>query len=370
MNEMFNSSFSENDFLKYIADQINSKSLNFFLGAGISKNPPSDLPLASEFRDHFFKEVCIGEGREAVYFNFRNKLFTIPFEGFASTIIYGSNFFECFTRVFSHGKPNKNHLLVASLIAKNLLSRILTTNFDTLLEQAIASHNIETKDVLVLYDEKQFNKELLNSAKNPIICKIHGGIQDTSSIRTTLDLVAKSELQKARVDVLDYFLRTSKKDLLVLGYSCSDEFDINPFTQNLSSKTFVLLISHQENGFSIQKLKRPFESFQGYTVVCNTDKIIGYIWEQFVKTQYVSEKCNDQSWRDEVSSWIQGLNSAQRLFLVGKILIQLNEPKEAEKLLSQGLNLATNRRLKAYILSSLAQAQMIWSETMLSQLNG
>ena len=150
MSEIFVSTTSQNDFLEYLLKRISSRNINFFLGAGISKNPPSNLPLATDFRDFFFKEICSQEGLPEVFKHYSPKLLKIPFESFVSSIVSDSDFFECFVRIFGFGAPNKNHELVARLILKGYLSNILTTNFDYMLERSI--HSLNDKQDLKILD--------------------------------------------------------------------------------------------------------------------------------------------------------------------------------------------------------------------------
>jgi tetratricopeptide (TPR) repeat protein len=357
LSDILPSTTSQADFLKYLLKRVSARSLNLFVGAGISKNPPSNLPLASEFRTHFFKEVCTQEKLAEVYVNYQSKLDKIPFESFATSIISDTNFIDTFIRIFSFGMPNKNHNLIAWLISNGYVSKVLTTNFDELIEQAGSTHN--EIGLRVLYNEGQFNAVNLHSIKSPVICKIHGGVQEPASIRTILNLIAKEEFQQSRSKILDYFFRTSGKDVLVLGYSCSDVFDINPFIENLKSKIKILVVKHESNCFRIEELSKPFDHFSGCQIVCNTNIIIDYFWNKLIGTKYYENKNVNEKWRRAISEWNEGLNSAQRLYLAGKILVEANEPKKASELLKQGLNKASNKKLRAHICLTLAQSQAL-----------
>lgn len=282
----------------------------------------------------------------------------IPFESFIASIVSDSDFFDCFVRIFGFGAPNKNHELVARLILKGYLTNILTTNFDVMLERSIHSLN-DKQDLKIIYNEQQFNAVNLNSNKVPVICKIHGGIQETASIRTILGLIAKSELIRSRSRILDYFFRTSNKDVLVLGYSCSDVFDINPFIESLSSKIRVMVVNHHITDFKIEKLPKPFERFSGNQITCNTDVIIDYLWKQFIGTKYTETENTDQHWRRDISTWIHGINSAQRLYLAGDIMLAVSEPNKSVELLRQALDKSSDKKLSAHILLSLASAKSL-----------
>jgi len=357
--KILDESTSKQDFLEYLLERINSRSINLFLGAGMSKKLPSNLPLSNEFRALVFEKLCIHEKIGEIYEKYVIQLSSIPFESFVKLMIDGSDFFKFFLSAFGSGKPNKNHLLITELVANGLISKILTTNFDIMLEQAVKLRQENLDDLKVVFDEKHFDKLDLNAMKTPVICKIHGSIQEPSSIRVTLDLISRQSLQQARANILDYFFRTSGKDLLVLGYSCSDKFDINPFLKNLKSKINVLIIKHEPTNFKIEKLGEPFEAFSGIQVACNTDDIIDYFWDKFLGGNHEDTKTGGQDWKKDIHSWSLRLDSAQRLYLVGNVLLEMRELDESILLFNQGLHRAPNKSLEALILTRLGSARIL-----------
>lgn len=241
---IFPETATEEVFLDYVIKHISSTDLNLFVGAGISKNSPSNMPLAQEFRTYVFKKLCTCEELTKAYDEYVNKLGSIPFESFIKIVVDESDFFNSFLRMFESGDPNKAHVLIARLIKKGYLHRVLTTNFDMMLEQALILGGVRPSDVDVYYTEAHFDDQDLKSTKRPVICKIHGSVNAPDSIRVTLDLIAREILQQSRTNILNYFFKESGKDLLILGYSCSDEFDINPFLANLKSKTKIFVVKH------------------------------------------------------------------------------------------------------------------------------
>lgn len=113
MKEVFDKGASKEVFLEHIVKRISSRGLNLFLGAGISKDSPSNLPLAGEFRACVFRRLCLYEEPVGFYDRFANKLSNIPFESFAKIIVNGSDFFNFFLRIFGSGQPNKAHSMHA-----------------------------------------------------------------------------------------------------------------------------------------------------------------------------------------------------------------------------------------------------------------
>jgi len=119
----------------------------------------------------------------------------------------------------------------------------MTTNFDSKIEEALkksfVDRNERGKEGI---DFEVFSKEsdFLNFLKTkplgkkiPMIMKVHGTVEDKESIRATLESVSKRELREARTQILRHFFQESEHDILILGYSLSDEFDINPVLRSL-----------------------------------------------------------------------------------------------------------------------------------------
>jgi tetratricopeptide (TPR) repeat protein len=350
-------SISKSDFFKYLVEQIKIRKLNLFLGAGISKNAPSNLPLASEFRRFVLHELCSTEGMTEIYDKYADILAELPFESFVKLLMTDSNFFDYHLSIFSSGKPNKNHLLIAKLMAKGLITETLTTNFDMLLEQGAELHPEGAHALSVLLDEKQFQQVNFENMKKLVLFKIHGGVQYPQSIRVTLDLISSQSLQKDRIKVLDHFFNKSGKDLLILGYSCSDDFDINPYLQNLKSKTTVLFVKHTNSGFRIEHLADPLNALSGYQIICNTDEIVDYLWKEYSDLEFKNPDKNEQKWMKAVQKWNKELNPAQRCYLIGNVLLELRKVDVTINLFERGLDRNPDRRLRAHILTRLGTAQ-------------
>jgi len=159
-------------------------------------------------------------------------------------------------QIYRMGQPNSNHLLIAELMKHGYVKNVLTTNFDLLVETALEILNQEDDkmvkgcDFQVFYDEEQFAKVDPNSLESPVVFKIHGSAESLVSIRTTLEHVANRTFSENRAGVIDYIFGTggSHKKVLVLGYSCSDVFDITPRIEEIdSSDKEVILVCHSKN---------------------------------------------------------------------------------------------------------------------------
>jgi tetratricopeptide (TPR) repeat protein len=353
---IFPETATEEDFLDYITKHISSNDLNLFVGAGISKDPPSNLPLAQEFRMYVYNKLCTCEKPLKVFGKYVNKLSSIPFESFIKIVVDESNFFNSFLRIFKSGQPNKAHRLIAKLVKKGYILRILTTNFDMMLEQALAMEGVSLTDVDIYYTEAHFDGQDLSSIKRPIICKIHGSVNAPDSVRVTLDLITREILQQSRTNILNYFFKESNKDLLILGYSCSDEFDINPYLGNLKSKTKIFVIKHSTTQFKIENLQRPFETFPGNLIACDTRRVIDQLCEKFVKTEFKDEGLITENWKKEINNWHLKLDPEQRFSMVGNILLEVGELEAAIQAFNRGIRKSKKNKRIAYLLNNCGRA--------------
>lgn len=219
-------SFSKKEFLAYLVEQIRNKKVSFFTGAGISKN--SGLPLAKEFESYLLQRLCNQLKLTKTYGRYSQSL-NLPFELFVDVLSYTSkNFFDSFLDIFRLGKPNANHYLISKLMKESYVSEVLTTNFDTLLEEALRIDNV---DFSYLFNEKQFRELDYNKLVSPVIFKIHGSVNHPNSVRSTLRVVASKVLLQSRTEIFSYFFDKLDKDIVFLGYSCSDELMLTSFSK-------------------------------------------------------------------------------------------------------------------------------------------
>ena len=123
------------------------------------------------------------------------------------------------------------------------------------------------------------------------IFKIHGSADNTKSILTTLKAVSSKALSEKRRDVIRYLFSTGRHSkVLILGYSCSDEFDITHQIQSIEeNQKEILFIEHcnEVEGIEdvrIREQKNPFKKFHGKRVKCNTDNFIEDLWNSFKRT--------------------------------------------------------------------------------------
>ena len=321
--------------LQAIAESIAAGKTAVFFGAGLSKN--SGMPLVKPLVSAILDRLPILRRERASLFTGRDEVdeddkdeqgdqgnLALPFELFMESMIDAT----ASTRlcdIYRGGKPNKNHILLARLAKERKVRTIVTTNFDTLLEQALDDEGmIEEHDYDVLIHERQFHAIYDDSGKVRLI-KIHGCVTDIRSIAITLTQVAARIRSGPRAMVMRYLFRDGEhQNVLMLGYSCSDIFDLTPEIEAARDSTKVIYLL-QEHDRKWQPLTRdeagrvmcplvtrirqhternPFSKYTaGYRIFCRTDAAVRLMWRYWQKRQWVSSNKSQQNWHAIVDCW-------------------------------------------------------------------
>ena len=193
-----------------LAQVIRQGNVGFFFGAGMSIN--SGLPTAFTIIDKIVMSLGFApEQAEKI------KKLNYPFEAFLELLSSYTPVEKMrkMLAMFDLGEPTQFHWLTKKLMGEKLVTQLMTTNFDQLIERT----NID--DINVVYNEKYF-QNLSSQEVNYI--KIHGGSQRKNTIRTVISSIARKKLRTQRKKAMDFFFnKAGLKTIFVFGYSCSDE---------------------------------------------------------------------------------------------------------------------------------------------------
>ncbi len=271
-----------------------------FCGAGISKN--SGLPLANELQRYFLQLLNVDQDDIDRILNSK-----IPFEVFMSEIkglSLDSWLLEYLLDIYNFGEPNTNHIFLAKLAKHKLVKTFITTNFDMLIEKAFEIEGLcKGQDYDVIYKADDLN---INDERTQLL-KIHGSIENIESIKITIDDVAKCQKSNSLSNVINtVFNSGTNKKVIILGYSCSDVFDIIPLIQNNNSKNIIIIdhIFEGENEEIIDlknpQMNHPLKNSEGYVVKLNLNKYIKEIWERYNQDfgSYILT-INNFDWKDQ-----------------------------------------------------------------------
>jgi NAD-dependent SIR2 family protein deacetylase len=281
---------SDNETRLNLTHSLREGNFAVFCGAGISKN--SGLPLVYEIEKRVLKHLLTNpeEIKEVLDFG-------MPFELFLDNISQSTEILPLL-KIFAQGKPNTTHLFLAKLAKRGCLTTIATTNFDLLIERALAQQGLtEGQDFKKYCAEDDFLKIDFNDVNNEIsLFKLHGSVDDPSSIRATIRLVASRTLSQNRARVIEHVFSTGDHaGVMVIGYSCSDVFDITPQIQSINEpKKEIVFVEHFQlnetdcfkkvDAISLKEDKNPFKGFLGKRISCNTDHLVEQLWKTLEPT--------------------------------------------------------------------------------------
>lgn len=254
------------------AAQLTGKRIVAFGGSGISRT--SGLPIANELTDEVLR--CL-----EMPGHFKEELISArpPFELFIETLAACSEMAPIYD-IYQRGSPCLFHFLCAQLWSEDLLSSVVTTNFDLLFEQAFDVNGIN-------YNRswRETELECWSPAKGRLpLIKLHGSVHDKQSLAATIRRVANQRGVRAReIALRTAFLNTEAEFIVIAGYSGSDRFDISPALGRLaSSAPLVALVAHTSRkgrGAIVEQLRDnsnagPFSVFQGIRIECDTDALL------------------------------------------------------------------------------------------------
>lgn len=248
-----------------LAEIIDQGSVGFFFGAGTSLH--AGIPIVPVI----IRKILASLDLPTEYSEKISQL-RYPFEAFLELLSRYTSLNKMLG-IFKKGYPTEFHWLVKELVEKGVVTQLMTTNFDLLIE------NTNVANLNVVYEEKQFNG-LSNQSLNYI--KVHGCADYPSSIRTVMGSIVQKKLKDKRKKAVDFFFsKANLKTIFVLGYSCSDKIDLTPFIKSIKdSNTKIVFIQHTPGDVAIRSIipnDNPFSVFDNIYVQCDTDSFVRYL---------------------------------------------------------------------------------------------
>lgn len=217
-------------------------------GAGISIDSPTYIPTVNNFILESLRECSVSQGiieKIEERFQFVN----YRFEALVHSINKMCDKDLKLSQLFSSKSFNKIHFFLSKMLEKG--SCILTTNFDNCIENAITFNN---NDYLLkkryVYEGFDLSKSITDFSG--CIIKIHGSQPLNNSQNTELVIsiaaLAKTSNAFSNFPYWKQSLLNMLKDktVVVLGYSCSDDFDIYPILK-LSQLKKIIWLNYNDN---------------------------------------------------------------------------------------------------------------------------
>ncbi len=293
--------------LRETVNTIQRKKTAIFCGAGISFH--SGLPLANDILKEILYKIDVEETQTNLILNS-----SLPFEAFIETIKEETDI-DDLLEIFNSGKSNTNHKFIAKLVASGYISIILTTNFDVLIEEALAEeHFYKDKHYQIFSNEEEFGRINWHDNKVKLI-KIHGCVSNKEMMAITMQSVANETYCANKNSVIKYFFsKEINEAIIILGYSCSDLFDLSPQIELINAnESNVLLVEHwwTPNGHvAIESLpkaifKNPFKHFSdSKRLKIDTDTFVKTMWQQLHTFPYEFIRYPISDWKSKINSWL------------------------------------------------------------------
>lgn len=281
---------------------INSKNETIiFCGAGISRN--SGILTVDDFYKELQKILEIGD-------DILEKIVSdTPFESIIEMLLAHEIKLYLFESLYNRYTPNTNHFFIAELLSANRVDTILTTNFDLLIEEALKIVSIKNYENLTLLSNPStfYKVQIFNNKQ--VLVKLHGSVDNLNQMAITINSVAqKSNIERLSPILKEVFDNGKENIVIILGYSGSDKFDINPILSEIkNSSTKVYFVKHikpgETEGILTFDEKNPFYKFNGYQINVNTDFLIKKLWENLIKMDYIEIFKKEEHWKEGFARW-------------------------------------------------------------------
>lgn len=222
--------------------------LVFWLGAGIDRDSPTELPLGYELTDDILKRTCGKKLSGQIlqeWKNSRNRINEIMDENIhideyprLETILEAVRIFEDNLSVnntvinglksFADAPPNSNHYILAEMLHQG--ANIVTTNYDRCIPVAYNELFQHDGDKLLLCNDD--NIWIYKSEKENVgaIYHLHGIAQCIDNIGATLSVI-KNPVAKTFDQRMTEWLKGGYC-FVFLGYGGVDTLDITPYLKN------------------------------------------------------------------------------------------------------------------------------------------
>lgn len=281
-----------------LTDEIKKGEIAIFCGAGISLN--SGIPIVPQLLRDLLTKLNLPEDHIQLLLQSG-----LPFEAFMEVFDQVSDI-TALLDIFTIKNINPSHRFIAALQEKFHNKYIITTNFDTMIEDAFIDRSLCNKKARI----EEFTR--INWDQDQCI-KIHGCIEDKYSIEIVLQLVASAMLAQNKKEVIDtIFSKGPHKSVLIIGYSCSDIFDVTQLLESIDdSDKYIYFIQHANQQeilcepIEILDYKNPFKKFKGTRIYANTDLLLSSIAASLSLPIGDYKDCTpDISWTKRTLAWI------------------------------------------------------------------
>lgn len=233
----------------------------------------------------------------------------VPFEALFEVLLSVTDCRELLA-VFRGGEPSLGHQVAAQLVKHGLVQTIVTTNFDVLIEDALRSERVE----FAVYDSDESYTSINWVDEKARIIKLHGTILDIDELALTIRRVAARQRADLRAKVIVELLENENEGgLVVMGYSCSDHFDVSPAARVAARPDRrITYVAHDSSGACplIAPLREthpdnPFAGYDAVSVTCATEEFLSAIWRLLSGGAALPLQAPAPQWEPIVDAWLE-----------------------------------------------------------------
>ncbi len=320
-----------------IIELIEKRELVFFVGAGISIAKPSNLlnfielqnktiwalnhelpPNLRKYYEQIYYEIERGEVESTVGRKFLNippeYVYKLCKESLICKDSNNKNFSIEPLNIFRNAKPNKNHFTLAKLLLGKYIPTVFTTNFDLLIENSIQQLSKEEDSKIV----KKWKLDQFAIVDNsiPTFYKLHGCINDPSSIVISLDEIGK-RCTSSKLTSLKYYLENYYT--IFLGYKGAD---LDIFSYLATSRCKGIIWNTRSEESTLEKIKKLLKVKNGYFIIGDLCDIFETLMAKFKFCQnnnIGTEKSKNESGFDNFTRWSKNSEIYSKIVIIGDL---------------------------------------------------
>lgn len=374
--------------LKIKIENLLDNKLTFLVGAGCSANIPSCLPTGNEMIQAIIENACIDDEVPNLK-TLEGLRFELLIDIIRNTIDPNLSIFDYFSIC---DKPNTFHFFLAEMIKEGHF--VMTTNFDYLLELSLLQSNVPQEEIIPVITKSDFenfdNPQKLFKNGKKTVYKIHGSTKNIitneetrQSLIATIEALGKNKegISIFQIEPFKHELFkniTYDRNLILIGYSGTDDFDIIPSLKilrkikNLVWINFKPELGANEKIFEIQENTNysSQESMRIIDLLCDIKKSncaervflvegdTALLIKRLVKKLEISPDIKNESFGIPLSNWIRNnfrqIGEIDKNHITAKIYHHLCSYSEAVRILEKIRFLILNKMpFNQYKLSSI-----------------
>jgi len=308
---------SSKQFFALLVKHLESENVVWLAGAGLSMTPPCSLPSGPDIKDLAVGSICRTAQLKRYWELIRP---SSKYTNIVPEVIF-QRLYEClgsrlfpFFDILRFAVSNLNHQVLASVCTLKR-SPILTTNFDLLIDQHVASEDS--------------------------IVHLHGDIANVEQMTVTINRVGKG----LQIDLAKNMKRlVGSRALCIIGYSGNDN-DIRRAI--VSSGAASILWLARDWADPVMKNLTFLKQFPGIIFLTKWDleRLFRDLRRQYdVVRPSVRSRSMSQKRRSVLAGWSRGLSMADRYSCISKLFIDLEEYELAVETSEKGFLVAESNR--------------------------